>query len=49
MMLDASRLGAILMPPMPVFYTKPKSVAEIVDQIVGRVLDLWGLEMPVRA
>lgn len=46
LMLDASRLGAILMPPMPVFYTKPKSVAEIVDQTVGRVLDLWGLEMP---
>lgn len=46
LMLDTSRFGAILMPPMPVFYTKPQSVADIVDQTVGRVLDLWGLEMP---
>ena len=46
LMLDTSRIGAILMPPMPVFYTKPQSVADIVDQTVGRVLDLWGLEMP---
>ena len=46
LMLDASRMGAIVMPPMPVFYTRPKSVSDIVDQTVGRVLDLWGLEMP---
>jgi 4-hydroxy-3-polyprenylbenzoate decarboxylase len=46
LMLDASRIGAILMPPMPVFYTRPKTIAEMVDQTVGRVLDLWGLEMP---
>ena len=46
LMLDASRIGAILMPPVPVFYTRPKSIAEMVDQTVGRVLDVWGLEMP---
>jgi|SRR5688572_3535429 len=46
LMLDASRIGAILMPPVPVFYTRPKTIADIVDQTVGRVLDLWGLEMP---
>jgi len=46
LMLDASRIGAILMPPVPVFYTRPKSIAELVDQTVGRVLDIWGLEMP---
>ena len=46
LMLDASRIGAILMPPVPVFYTRPQTIAEMVDQTVGRVLDLWGLEMP---
>ena len=46
LMLDASRIGAILMPPMPVFYTRPQTIAEMVDQTVGRILDLWGLEIP---
>lgn len=46
LMLDASRIGAILMPPVPVFYTRPQTIAELVDQTVGRVLDLWGLEVP---
>ena len=46
LMLDASKMGAIVMPPLPVFSTRPKTVADIVYQTVGRVLDLWGLEMP---
>ena len=46
LMLDATRNGAIIMPPMPVFYTRPRTVADIVDQTVGRVLDLWGIEVP---
>jgi 4-hydroxy-3-polyprenylbenzoate decarboxylase len=46
LMLDVSRIGAILMPPVPVFYTRPQSIADVVDQTVGRVLDLWGLAMP---
>ena len=45
LMLDASNIGAILMPPVPVFYTRPANIADIVDQTVGRVLDLWGLQM----
>jgi 4-hydroxy-3-polyprenylbenzoate decarboxylase len=46
LMLDASNIGAILMPPVPVFYTRPQTISEMVDQTIGRVLDLWGLEMP---
>jgi 4-hydroxy-3-polyprenylbenzoate decarboxylase len=46
LMLDASRIGAILMPPVPVFYTRPGTIGEMVDQTVGRLLDLWGLQMP---
>jgi 4-hydroxy-3-polyprenylbenzoate decarboxylase len=46
LMLDASRIGAIVMPPVPAFYTKPKTIGDIVDQTVGRMLDFWGLEGP---
>ena len=46
LMLDATRNGAIVMPPMPVFYTRPRTVEDIVDQTVGRVLDLWGIQTP---
>ena len=46
LMLDATRNGAIIMPPMPAFYTRPETIAEIVDHSVGRVVEMWGLEMP---
>jgi 4-hydroxy-3-polyprenylbenzoate decarboxylase len=46
LMLDASKMGAIVMPPLPAFYLKPKTIGEIVDHTVGRALDFWGLEMP---
>jgi len=39
-----SEMGAIIAPPLPAFYTRPQSVAEIVDHSVGRVLDLMGIE-----
>ena len=43
MMERATRNGAILMPPVPAFYTRPASVDEIVTQSAGRALDLFGL------
>ena len=46
LMLDASNLGAIVMPPMPAFYLKPATIAELVDQTVSRVLDFWALTVP---
>jgi 4-hydroxy-3-polyprenylbenzoate decarboxylase len=46
LMLDATRNGAIIMPPMPAFYTRPETISDIVDHTVGRVLDMWGIEMP---
>jgi 4-hydroxy-3-polyprenylbenzoate decarboxylase len=46
LMLDASKMGAIVMPPLPAFYLKPKTIGEMVDHTVGRVLDFWGLAMP---
>jgi flavin prenyltransferase len=40
----ASENGAIVMPPVPAFYTRPQSVEHIVDHTVGRALDLFGIE-----
>ena len=38
-----SEMGAVIAPPLPAFYAKPDSIAEMVDQSVGRVLDLFDL------
>ena len=44
-----AEMGAIIAPPLPAFYTKPQSLEEMVDQSVGRALDLFGLTWkPVR-
>jgi 4-hydroxy-3-polyprenylbenzoate decarboxylase len=44
-MLKLSRMGAILMPPVPAFYTLPQSVDDIVNHTVARLLDLFGVEV----
>ena len=36
--------GGIMVPPMPAFYTRPKTVDDIVNHTVGKVLDLFGIE-----
>ena len=46
LMDQATRNGAILMPPVPAFYHRPTSIADLVDQTVARALDLFGLEVP---
>lgn len=43
-MTQASEIGAIVMPPVPAFYARPRTVDDIVDHTVGRVLDLFGIE-----
>jgi len=43
-MLSLTRSGAVIFPPVPAFYTRPKSVADIVDQSVGRMLDMFHLD-----
>jgi 4-hydroxy-3-polyprenylbenzoate decarboxylase len=42
-MAAVSEMGAIVAPPIPAFYHRPQTVAEIVEQSVDRVLDLIGL------
>ena len=43
-MLTLSDMGAIISPPVPAFYSKPESIADIVAHSVGRVLDLFEIE-----
>ena len=43
-LLALSEMGAIIAPPVPAFYNGPRSVDDIIDQTVGRILDLFGLE-----
>ncbi|MFT4253997.1 MAG: UbiX family flavin prenyltransferase [Caulobacter sp.] len=38
-----AEMGAVIAPPVPAFYAKPVSIEEMVDQSVGRALDLFGL------
>src|SRR5690606_4228973 len=47
LMEQATRNGAIVMPPVPAFYSRPKSLDEMVTQTVGRALDLFDIDLPV--
>ncbi len=42
-MVKLAEMGAVIAPPLPAFYAKPQSLEEMVDQSVGRALDLFGL------
>jgi 4-hydroxy-3-polyprenylbenzoate decarboxylase len=44
-MLAATENGAIIMPPVPAFYPRPKTVNDIVNQTVGRCLDLFDIDV----
>jgi 4-hydroxy-3-polyprenylbenzoate decarboxylase len=44
LMNQAAKVGAVIYPPMPVFYTRPKTVDEMIDNLVGRVLARIGIE-----
>ncbi|MDP2628000.1 MAG: UbiX family flavin prenyltransferase [Candidatus Rokubacteria bacterium] len=38
-----AEMGAVILPPMPAFYTRPKQIDDLIDQILARVLDRLGL------
>jgi 4-hydroxy-3-polyprenylbenzoate decarboxylase len=38
-MVRAAEIGAVILPPIPAFYHGPRTVEEIVDQTVGKILD----------
>jgi flavin prenyltransferase len=43
-MLTLSEMGVIIAPPVPAFYSKPKSLENMVNHTVGRVLDLFDID-----
>jgi flavin prenyltransferase len=45
-MLALTRMGAVIVPPVPAFYNRPKNLDEMVSYIVARSLDQFGLELP---
>lgn len=45
LMTQVIEMGAIIMPPMPAFYHRPKTIDDIINQTVNRVLDLFDIEL----
>lgn len=41
-----AEMGAVIAPPLPAFYNKPETIADLVDHSVDRVLDLLGISDP---
>lgn len=46
LMTQVTEMGAILAPPMPAFYHRPKTLDDIINQTVNRVLDLLEIDLP---
>src|SRR6185503_2483574 len=44
-MLKLSRMGAVILPPVPAFYNHPRTIDDVVDHTVARMLDAFGLEV----
>jgi 4-hydroxy-3-polyprenylbenzoate decarboxylase len=42
-MLALAEMGAVVLPPVPAFYHRPKTIRDLVDHTVGRVLDRIGI------
>jgi 4-hydroxy-3-polyprenylbenzoate decarboxylase len=45
LMTQVIELGAVVMPPMPAFYHRPKTIDDLINQTVNRVLDLFDIEL----
>jgi 4-hydroxy-3-polyprenylbenzoate decarboxylase len=45
LLYEAAQLGAVIAPPMPAFYNRPQSIDDLVNHNVGRVLDLFDLDI----
>ena len=44
-MLKLSRMGAVMLPPLPAFYNHPRTIDDLVDHSVSRMLDQFGLDV----
>ena len=46
-MLKVTRMGGIIAPPVPAFYQKPESMDDLINHTLGRVLDLFDIELGI--
>ena len=47
LLYEAAQLGAVIAPPMPAFYAKPRTIDDLINHTVGRVLDQFDLDIGV--
>jgi 4-hydroxy-3-polyprenylbenzoate decarboxylase len=47
-MLKLAKLGVVIAPPIPSYYIKPKTIDELIDHSVGRILDQLGIESNIK-
>ena len=45
-MLELSRMGTVIFPPVPAFYNEPATIADLVEHLTARILDQFDLELP---
>jgi 4-hydroxy-3-polyprenylbenzoate decarboxylase len=43
-MTKVTRMGAVIMPPVPAFYHMPRTIDDLISQTVGKMLDLFSLD-----
>ena len=44
LMIKVTRMGGIVMPPVPAFYHHPKTIEDLIHQTIGKVLDLFSVD-----
>jgi 4-hydroxy-3-polyprenylbenzoate decarboxylase len=44
LLYEAAQMGINISPPMPAFYNQPKTIDDLINHSVGRVLDLFGID-----
>jgi 4-hydroxy-3-polyprenylbenzoate decarboxylase len=47
LLYEAAQLGAVIAPPMPAFYNQPQTIDDLVNHSVGRILDLFDLDVGI--
>ena len=43
-MEKVTEMGAVVLPPIPAFYHRPRTIQEVIDHTIGKVLDIFGIE-----
>jgi len=44
LMVKVSEMGAVILPPVPAFYHRPRTIDDVINQTVGKILDHFGIE-----